>query len=192
MEADVIEIYRRTALLLHLTDEELVGRLEDTLEGLTSLRVAAHLRRCSVCQGRLEFLQSILTADVIAFPDRRSRLGEALNVASFQIDPVLAKAALTMSGKDFKDAEGWFYGRMYERNDGTLSISIASHATEEAGSIVDLFSDQMPGWQRTETFKLEGEEIVARFVLTLEDRRQLPRACQLRCRLRHPDAEPSE
>jgi len=78
------------------------------------------------------------------------------------------------------------------REDGTISVSIASRVTEEAGSLVDLFCDQAPDWQRTARFELEGEDIVALVVLTLDDRRQLPPDCQLRCRLRPSDGEPEE
>lgn len=186
-----IQAYRQQALLLHLTDEELEAQVEGRLSGLASWRAAAHLERCLLCQGRLEFLRSMITADVIAFPLRPSRLGAALNDAAFDI-PVLAKAAHTTTRKHFKDAGGWFDCHMYERDDGTISVSIASRVTAEAGSLVDLFCDQAPDWQRTARFELVGEAIVALVVLTLDDRRQLPPDCQLRCRLRPSDGEPEE
>lgn len=189
MNEMTIQAYRQQALLLHLTDEELEAHVEGRLSGLASRRAAAHLERCLLCQGRLEFLRSMITADVIAFPLRPSRLGGALNDAAFDI-PVLAKAAYTTTRKHFTDAGGWFDCHMYEREDGTISVSIASRVTEEAGSLVDLFCDQAPDWQRTARFELEGEEIVARVVLTLDDRRQFPPGCQLRCRLRQSDGEP--
>ena len=205
MDAHAIEIYRRHALLLHLTDEELAGQLDGTLEGLTALRVAAHLERCSVCEARREFLRSVTAAkEKVAAAacaradwwhvkdERQSRLREALNDASFELDHALANAAHTRGREHFRDAGGWFERLMFERNDGTMSVSIVSRVTEEAGSQIDLLCDQVPDWRRTATFELEGEEIVARIVLTLEDRRQLPRSCQLRCRLRHRDGEPSE
>lgn len=206
MDAHAIEIYRRHALLLHLTDDELAGQLDGTLEGLTALRVVAHLERCSVCEARLEFLRSVTAKnyeeeEVAACgradwwhvkDERRSRLREALNDASFQLDHALGNAAHTRGREHFTDAGGWFECLMYERSDGTMSVSIASHVTEEAGSQIDLLCDQVPAWRRTATLELEGEEIVARIVLTLEDRRQLPGSCQLYCRLRHRDGEPSE
>ncbi len=190
MNEMTIQAYRQQALLLHLTDEELEAQVEGGLSGLASRRASAHLERCLLCQGRLEFLRSMITADVIAFPLRPSRLREALNDAAFDMDPVLAKAAHTTTRKHFKDAGGWFDCHIYERDDGTMSVSIASRVTEETGSLVDLFCDQAPDWQRTARFELEGEEIIARVVLTLDDRRQLPPGCQLRCRLRQSDGEP--
>lgn len=206
MDAHAIEIYRRHALLLHLTDEEVAGLLDGALEGLTALRVAAHLKRCSVCEARLEFLRLVTAENDEAVAasaytrtgwwhvkdERRSRLRESLNDASFELDHVLANAAHTMGEEHFKDGEGWFECSMYELNDGTMSVSIVSRVTEEAGSQIDLLCDLVPDWRRTATFDLEGDEIVARIDLTLDDRRQLPRGCQLRCRLRHRDGEPSE
>lgn len=191
MNEMTIQAYRQQALLLHLPDEELEAHVEGRLSGLATRRAAAHLERCLLCQGRLEFLRSMITADVIAFPLRPSRLGGALNYAAFDI-PVLAKAAHTTTRKHFKDVGGWFDCHMYERDDGTISVSIASRVTEEAGSLVDLFCDQAPDWQRTARFELEGEDIVALVVLTLDDRRQLPPNCQLRCRLRPSDGESEE
>lgn len=192
MNEDATETYRQHALLLHLTDEELAGQLESTLTGLAARRAAAHLKRCLICEGRLEFLRSMTETPVVPFPVSRSGLWRALNDAHFELDHVPAKAAHTRGWKHATDADEWFEWRMFEQDDGTLSLSIASKVTEEAGAHVDLFCDQVPGWQRTTTFIREGNEIVARTVLSLDDRRQLPKDCRLRCRLRHPEGESSE
>lgn len=191
MNEQAIETYRQHALLMHLTDDELVEQMEGRLAGIVALRVAAHLERCLVCEGRLEFLRSMTATNVITFSEGPMALGEALNDASFELDHVLAKAAYTSSQKHFEDAGGWFECRMFERDDGTMSVSISSHVTEEAGAHVDLLCDQVPDWRRTATFELEGDEIVARVVLTIDDRRQLPKGCRLRCQLRYPDGKSS-